>query len=193
MWPVSETRPSSFPTEPSSPVSVNARPSPRSSVMILTFRSFVEPSAYVSWRSYSTRMSSCPPLKRTARPVVLSTTAFGSVWTRPGGDGAATCRRLNASATATATPTTISARTIRAHFCQRIVNLWFEDLRLRGSHVRERELDEGLAIEFILLQRERHVDGGLVLGQVVVPLGGAPRDGPEDPALLLERHLEMTF
>src|SRR6185295_7723981 len=106
---------------------------------------------------------------------------------RPGGGGAVVCRRLKASTTATATPTTTSARTIRAQCCQRML-----EAECR-PHVRHRELDEGFAIELILLQRERDVDGGFVLGQVVVPLRRPPRDRAEDPPLLLERHLQVPF
>ena len=37
----------------------------------------------------------------------------------------------------------------------------------RGLHVGERQLDKGFAIELVLLERERHVERGFVLGQVV--------------------------
>ena len=59
--------------------------------------------------------------------------------------------------------------------------------------VGERQLDVGLAVVLILLEREGDVERGLVLGEVVVALGRAPGDGAEDAAVLLERHLEVPL
>src|SRR5205085_11671416 len=64
---------------------------------------------------------------------------------------------------------------------------------LCASEVRERELDERLAIILILLEREGDVDRRLVLREIVVALGGAPCDRAEDAAVLLERHLQMPL
>src|SRR4029450_3702170 len=64
---------------------------------------------------------------------------------------------------------------------------------LRLSQVCERQLHVGLAIVLVLFEREGDVDGGLVLLEELVTLGGAPGDGAEDPAVLLERHLEVAL
>src|SRR5262249_60149655 len=63
---------------------------------------------------------------------------------------------------------------------------------LRPAKVGQGELDERLSIVLILFEREGDVDGGLVLGEVVVAIRGAPGDGAEDAAVLLERHLEVA-
>src|SRR5439155_21547313 len=56
-----------------------------------------------------------------------------------------------------------------------------------------RQLHVRLAMLLVLFEREGDVERGLVLGEVVVALGRAPRDGAEDPAILSERHLEVTL
>src|SRR5262249_59043595 len=55
------------------------------------------------------------------------------------------------------------------------------------------ELDKCLAVILILLQRERYVERGLVLGEVVVPLGSPPGDRPENTTLLAQRHLQVPI
>src|ERR1700733_11009651 len=67
------------------------------------------------------------------------------------------------------------------------------NLRLGPFEVGQRQLDVRLSIVLVLIEGERDVDGGLVLSEVVVTLGGAPRDGAEDAAILLERHLEVAL
>ena len=67
------------------------------------------------------------------------------------------------------------------------------DPRLAQLQIGERQLDVRLSIVLVLLEREGDVERGLVLGEVVVALGGAPGDGAEDPAVLLERHLEVAL
>src|SRR5206468_8149382 len=57
-------------------------------------------------------------------------------------------------------------------------------------HVGERQLDEGLSIVMVRLERKRDVDRGSMLGEILVALGGAPGDGAEDAAVLLQRHLQ---
>src|SRR5262245_35089605 len=61
--------------------------------------------------------------------------------------------------------------------------------RLGLPHVGEGELHECLTVILILLQGEGHVERGLMFGEVVVPLGGPPRDRPENPAVLPQGHL----
>src|SRR5580765_4946946 len=101
-------------------------------------------------------------------------------------------RRSSATTTATTTAAPTSARNALVHRCQRMVLLYARHAG-RRLHVGERQLDKGFAIELVLLERERHVERGLVLGQVVVAFGGAPGDRAEDAPVLLERHLQVPF
>src|SRR4051812_7822042 len=60
------------------------------------------------------------------------------------------------------------------------------------SEISNVELDEHLTIVLILLEREGDVDRPLVAERVLA-LGGTPGNRPEDPALLLQRHLQVAL
>src|SRR5262245_59204282 len=64
---------------------------------------------------------------------------------------------------------------------------------LRFPEVCQCQLDVGLTIVLVLLQRERDVERSLVLGEEIVAFGGTPGHGAEDAAILPQRHLEMAF
>ena len=103
------------PTWPSLLFTVKLRPPPRSSVVIVTPINFVDPFAYVSCFSYSTRTSSREDLNRWTRPPVASTIAPGSVRAATAigeGDG-----RLNARTTTIANATAAIAITSRVTLC----------------------------------------------------------------------------
>src|SRR5262245_32413732 len=99
-------------------------------------------------------------------------------------------RGFHCRTSTTANITANTAMTRRALRCQRVTLFQTADCRFQiGSSFRlpkvsQSELDERLSIVLVLLQGEGDVDGGLVLGEVVVAFGGAPGNGAEDPAVL---------
>src|SRR5947209_3063299 len=60
-------------------------------------------------------------------------------------------------------------------------------------YICHRQLHEDLAVVLILIERKGDVEGALVLVDVLVALGCPPRDGPEDPAVLSERHFKVPI
>src|SRR5262245_47718578 len=175
-------------TLPSRPVITKLFPFPvRSSVVTVTPTSLLEPLLKVSSLSYLTRTFSREESKRWVWPPVVSTTApaEGPVTAMGGPTGP---RRLNCSATNTANTTPKTAMMRRAFFLKTL------EAQVLGSlQVGERQLDVCFSIVLVLFQRERDVERGPVLGQVVVPFSGTPGDRTEDAAVLLEGHLEMAF
>src|SRR4051794_22030450 len=97
-------------------------------------------------------------------------------------------------------PTMKTAIEKRAAFCQRMIRSgrrWAGPdplfYAVEALEVRHRELEIGLALVFVAVEGERQVDPGAVLFEERGPLRGAPRNGPEPPPLLVERHLEMAL
>src|SRR6187455_1999358 len=133
-------------------------------------------------------------------PEVLSMIALGSERTTGSGELLAV-GRLNCSATNTVKAMANAPMASRAYFLNgsfrgpvpRLVQSGKPVRPVSLPDIRERQLNVGLSIVLILLERKGDVDGALVLGEIVVLLGGAPGDRAEDAAILLQRHFEVAL
>src|SRR6476469_5169508 len=63
----------------------------------------------------------------------------------------------------------------------------------QALEVRDGQLEVGLALELVLVEGEREVDAGAMLGEKGGAVRGAPRDRAEAAAVLAEGHLEVPI
>src|SRR5688500_1001572 len=62
---------------------------------------------------------------------------------------------------------------------------------VQTAKIGDAQLEEGLSLELVLLEREGEIDPGAVAIEELGALGGPPGDRAETPAVLAERHLEV--